>query len=206
MGLSAREERLQDQLGGYYDIPSETSAVRMTGTGIEIKKRSQNALGDQQILPRKESFINSFTASLLDSFTQHLAEDVLAEQWNLSIYHVLGVCQQLCKVWETLNGKDTSPDLNFLMYGVETQSADLSPSQRSLPPINPNSQPSLQTRPPSYCCPCHGLCSSPHHLWLPVSVLGNCFCFVSRVHFETSKVMLMPSCLKAFSYGPCLPE
>lgn len=39
LGLSAREERLQGQLGGYYDIPSENSAVRMPGTGVEIKER-----------------------------------------------------------------------------------------------------------------------------------------------------------------------
>lgn len=96
----------------------------------------------------KSHFINSFTDSLLDSFTQHLAEDVLAEQWNLSIYHVLGVCQQLHKGWETLNGKDTSPDLNFLMYGVKIQSADLSLSQRSLTPINLVSQDSRKTMPP----------------------------------------------------------
>lgn len=107
----------------------------------------------------KSHFINSFTDSLLDSSTQHLAEDVLAEQWNLSIYHVLGVCQQLHKGWETLNGKDTSPDLNFLMYGMRIQSADLSLSQRSLTPINLISQDSRKTMPPSYFCLCRGPCS-----------------------------------------------
>lgn len=51
MGLSAREERLQGQLGGHYDIPSETSAVCMAGTGVEIKKRGQNAIGGHQTPP-----------------------------------------------------------------------------------------------------------------------------------------------------------
>ena len=53
----------------------------------------------ETIRPYQESrlsLINSLTDSLFDSSSQYLAEDVLVKQWNLSIYHVLGICQELC--------------------------------------------------------------------------------------------------------------
>ena len=91
----------------------------------EMEKRSQNATGEQQTLPRQESF-NVVPYSLIITWLIHSADHVLAEQWNVPISHVLGVFQELCLIWETLSGKDTTSDLNFFMYVIAIERAALS--------------------------------------------------------------------------------
>lgn len=106
---------------------------------------------------------------------------VLTEQWDLSISRGLGVCRELCGIWEALNEKVTTPALHFLIDVIAIKRAVLSLTQRLLPPV------SSATRPPSR--PSIHVASPALALTLALIISGyksrssEPVCFVSGVFF-----------------------